>query len=210
MPNWVNNTIYISGNPEIIKQMREQLSAPYEAQHFDFITGEVKTEMVNKPFSLWNIIKPEDLEAYNDAPGKPQSGENHWYNWNVRNWGTKWDVSNLESYRDEQTVDSITYGFDTPWAPPLEAIEKLAEQYPSASIELTYEEEQGWGGTYEWTNGVGIETNSYQYKCWGCDAQYEEYPEDTEFDENGEHLCDKQNKQPEVDDLVKILEESNG
>lgn len=188
MPNWVNNELTISGEPEVIKQMATQLSAPYERQYYDFMKEESRIEKVEKPFSLWNIIKPTDLDAYHDAKGKPQEGRDHWYNWNIRNWGTKWDVNDVFGGKISDDGKTISYGFDTAWSPPVEAIDKLAEQYPSAQLTLSYTEENGWGGSIEWEDGEGTETDSYDYKCWECDERFQRHDE-AEFDEEGQHLC---------------------
>lgn len=186
MPNWVTNTLSITGTPEVIAQMKAQLSAPYETQYYNFIKDEIEIQKVEQPFSFWNIIKPTNLEAYHDAKDKPQEGPDHWYWWNVRNWGTKWDVREVQA---SSSAESLGFGFDTAWSPPIEAINKLAEQYPTASIELAYTEEQGWGGTIEWEDGTSRETDSYEYKCWNCDERFLRI-DDAKFDEeSGEHLC---------------------
>ena len=186
MPNWVMNDLEITGSPEVIAKIKAQLSAPFERTHWDWFNKERKTEKVEKPFSFWNIIKPTDLEAYEDAEGKPQNGKDHWYQWNVRNWGTKWDVSDVQWRADSD--EAIAFGFDTAWSPPVEAIDKLAKQYPSAQLTLSYTEDNGWGGTMEWEDGQGVETDSYDYKCWECDERYQSY-EEVKFDEEGQHLC---------------------
>jgi hypothetical protein len=186
MPNWVTNTLSITGTPEVIAQMKAQLSAPYETQYYNFIKDEIEIQKVEQPFSFWNIIKPTNLEAYHDAKDKPQEGPDHWYWWNVRNWGTKWDVREVQA---SSSAESLGFGFDTAWSPPIEAINKLAEQYPTASITLDYTEEGGWGGTFEWEDGDGRETDEYEYKCWNCDERFLRY-DDAKFDEeSGEHLC---------------------
>jgi len=186
MPNWVMNTLSITGTPEVIAQMKAQLSAPYEVSHYDFIKDETKIVKVEQPFSFWNIIKPTDLEAYHDAKDKPQTGADHWYSWNIRHWGTKWDVREVQA---SESPVSLGFGFDTAWSPPVEAIDKLAEQYPTAYIELAYTEEQGWGGVIEWEDGTSRETDSYEYKCWNCDERFLRI-DDAKFDkESGEHLC---------------------
>lgn len=188
MPNWVMNSLSISGSPEVIAKIKAQLSAPYEVRQYDFRTEENQTIKVEQPFSFWNIIKPTDLEAYEDAKGKPQDGRDHWYNWNIRNWGTKWDVREVQF---SETPESLGFGFDTAWAPPVEAIDKLAEQYPTASIELAYTEEQGWGGVIEWEDGIGNETDSYEYKCWECDQKFQQIDEAKFDEESGGHLCEE-------------------
>lgn len=54
-----------------------------------------------------------------------QFGYKDWYDWNVANWGTKWDIS-LENV---ERIDSntVTAGFDSAWSPPIEAYRKLVE-----------------------------------------------------------------------------------
>lgn len=187
MPNWVMNELHISGTPEIIKQIKAQLSAPHERTHYNFMKETSETVKVEQPFSFWNIIKPTNLEAYEDAKGKPQEGPDHWYWWNVRNWGTKWDVSDVTTHEKSDT--ELSFGFDTAWSPPIQAINTLAEQYPSAQFTLNYTEEQGWGGTMEWEDGFGEETDSYEYKCWECDERYQSYEEAKFDEETGDHLC---------------------
>lgn len=190
MPNWVMNTLSITGTPEVIAQMKAQLSAPYEVSAYNFIKDEMETVKVEQPFSFWNIIKPTNLDEYHDKPNEKQdtSNPNHWYPWNIRNWGTKWDAREVQA---SESPESLGFGFDTAWAPPVEAINKLAEQYPTASIELAYTEEQGWGGVIEWEDGVGEETDSYEYKCWNCDKKFQSFNEAKFDEESGEHLCEE-------------------
>lgn len=188
MPNWVMNDLSITGTPEVIAQMKAQLSAPYEITHYNFIKDEMETVKIEQPFSFWNIIKPTNLDEYHDKPNEKQDtrNPNHWYPWNISHWGTKWDVREVQV---SESPTSLGFGFDTAWAPPVEAIDRLAEQYPTASIELAYTEEQGWGGTIEWEDGTSRETDSYEYKCWNCDERFLRI-DDAKFDEeSGEHLC---------------------
>jgi hypothetical protein len=101
---------------------------------------------------------------------------NNWYDWNTRNWGTKWDVAVQdgdeypETELTDESEDSLSYHFNTAWCPPIEAITKLSEQYPSLEIELTYEEETGWGGTYVFLDGDATEVESYENKCRDCES----------------------------------------
>ena len=48
-----------------------------------------------------------------------------WYNWCIANWGTKWDFGHGGVITDEPTV--LKLSFDTAWAPPTAAYEKLTE-----------------------------------------------------------------------------------
>ena len=66
-----------------------------------------------------------------------------WYEWNVREWGTKWETSEDGSVLESFTTEldplgnvSLTYRVTSAWSPPSEALDKLAIQYPAVSIYL--------------------------------------------------------------------------
>lgn len=185
MPNWVYNSLMIEGNEADISAIKQQLNTPFSVEHdsWDMESKEMKRktyEYNNPVFAFWNIIRPLDMETYHKQPDRTKdvldfSGDD-WYNWNVRNWGTKWDVAihNDDKYPDTEltteTKDTLIYRFNTAWSPPAEAITKLSEQYPECEITLSFEEEQGWGGEIIFANGQGTEIESYQNKCRDCDA----------------------------------------
>lgn len=172
MPNWVFNSLSIEAEPQVLAQIRAQVSAPYETQHLDWRTNERVKEMVEQPFSFWNIIKPTNLDAYHDDPvTHDQSGSDHWYNWNLRNWGVKWEAREAYEKDDFTEGDGETfYNFDTAWGIPNEAMLELSRQYPTATLELEFEEEGGWGGTIVYTNGCEETTEEYNDKCRQCGA----------------------------------------
>lgn len=54
----------------------------------------------------------------------PEDQKEEWYGWNTANWGTKWDVSDIDCTPvDDDGV--ITVSFDTAWAPPIAFFEHL-------------------------------------------------------------------------------------
>ena len=188
MPNWCYNLLTIDGPADDITSVKSQLNKPFTREHENYNpkTGKMETKTYNYSnpvFAFWNIIAPTNLQAYNqqDDFSKPIEerlkfiGDN-WYDWNVRNWGTKWDVAihNDDKYPDTEltteTKDTLIYRFNTAWSPPAEAITKLSEQYPECEITLSFEEEQGWGGEIIFANGQGTEIESYQNKCRDCNA----------------------------------------
>jgi hypothetical protein len=140
MPNWVTNTLTIEcDDRDLLLGVGARLRAPVPAIDENGVHTLRDTE-----FSFWNIVAPTDLDAYHsvcDSVGMQNS--DNWYNWNNRNWGSKWDA-NMHFARVEE--GKLIYDFDTPWAPPVQAIETLAEQHPELTITLRYVEEQGWGG----------------------------------------------------------------
>jgi hypothetical protein len=190
MPNWVYNSLTIEGNAEDISAIKTQLNQPFQRQHdqWNMETRQMELQDVtysNPVFAFWNIIKPTNLEAYNkqsdhSLPMEEQlmfKGDN-WYDWNVTNWGTKWDVavSDNEQYPETELIneedwsDRLTYSFNTAWSPPLPAIATLSEQYPNLEFTLSYEEETGWGGEIEFLNGQDTVLENYENKCRDCDS----------------------------------------
>jgi hypothetical protein len=187
MPNWCFNSLTIEGSEADITAIKQQLNQPYtrffkdtwnrETNQFE----EKNVTYSNPIFSFWNIIKPTDLEAYSKQAehklGEPINfnGDN-WYDWNVRNWGTKWDVAvhDGDEYPETElmtdTKDTLAYRFNTAWSPPAEAITKLSQQYPDCEMSLSYEEETGWGGEIIFANGEGTEIEHYENKCRDCDS----------------------------------------
>ena len=165
MPNWVFNHLNIEGDAEQIEKVKNQLNKPIQKHYVE--KGETKTTNYSNPiFSFWNIVAPPDekldeyFETHGFVDGK-KTGESpfNWYSFNNREWGTKWDVAVADDvkYSDTELTgedkNSLNYRFDTAWSPPIEAITKLSEQYPELQITLEFEEEQGWGGEYLFTEG---------------------------------------------------------
>lgn len=217
MPNWVFNTVTIKGNKEDIKRVKEQVSKPFTMPNRDWKTDEVTIVEVNPTFSFWNIVRaPEDkLELYYETNGSkkdPITGEMvrtgdtewNWYNFNNREWGTKWDVSNDATLEDE-AKDYLIYRFDTAWAPPVGALNALSLQYPNLEISNEWEEEQGFGSTMIHKNGEEEEFDGYDWKCGDCDFLYCGDPSAIWDEETYETMCPKCHpdwvKKPETEEV---------
>lgn len=187
MPNWVYNAVNIQGEPEQLEKLKTQLNQPFSIIHdsWNIETGQMEktpTSYNNPLFAFWNIVKPDNLEAYfgeqpKHEPNKPITFDSdHWYDWNIRNWGTKWDVANKDEnspYNDtdmETTDKAVIYTFNTAWSVPLPVLINLSSQYPELILHLFYQEETGWGGETEIMNGKIIRDMSYDSQCRDCDA----------------------------------------
>lgn len=172
MPNWMYNSVTIEGSPEDIARVKEQLARPYESTHFDFMKNEIITITRNESFAFWNIIKPANEQEYHDKPNEKQdiNNPNHWYMWNTRHWGTKWEASEVYFVEESETPNTLCYTFSTAWSTPHSALLKLSEQYPNLVIENEYEEEGGWGGTSTYEDGDVSHSNDYDFKCRNCGA----------------------------------------
>jgi hypothetical protein len=213
MPNWVYNGLTIEGNPEQITKLVEQMNTPFVdyVESFGDLAFNVKqVKYINPIFSFRNIIAPTDLEAYKAQPARADvdindpewwaktmevsKTDDSWYNWNIRNWGVKWDVAVSEEnkYPDtymEGPVDNgdnkvVYYNFNTPWGIADKALTNLSSQYPNLLFTLSYEEETGWGGEMEILRGEIISDNQYTWKCRDCDVMLDEEPycEECEYD----------------------------
>jgi hypothetical protein len=198
MPNWVYNHLTIDGSKEDIAKVKAQVGATVKTKYKG--ADEVDEMLDREPiFSFMNILPPPEdkLDEYHAVHGyangeKTGDTEYNWYNFNVREWGTKWDARDVELLEDDETY--LHYKFDTAWSPPTEVIAKLAEQNPNLNITLEYREEQGWGGEVnfngsttevvkEWdipdSHAEEIEVNNeYCWKCENFDGDYSDLYED--------------------------------
>jgi hypothetical protein len=86
--------------------------------------GKFLQEFIPCPAELLDTVAQmgtNDAEKAN----REKYGYSSWYDFNVANWGTKWDVeSNNVEIEDANTV---TAGFDSAWAPPIRAYEQLMD-----------------------------------------------------------------------------------
>ena len=172
MPNHVYNTLKLTGNYDDLHILKKLLSMP---QPIQLAEGRLDFQDIN----FYSLISPDESiwEEYNGPEPKGRSLEeslkfasNHWYDWNIRNWGTKWNAYDKVVCHnlDDESVDSyyITYEFNTAWSPPEGIMKALAKKIYELKLDIsfhwTYEEEQGWGGVVENTsNGDVVEIDSW-------------------------------------------------
>jgi hypothetical protein len=191
MPNWVYNGLTIEGNPEQVKSLIKQMNKPFVQSivpNGDLAYQVKQRKYVNPIFAFHNIYSHTDAgitdEQYHAVPVFPEKFSlaftgTDWYNFNNREWGTKWDVAVAEddkysntSIQEAENGENyvVYYNFETAWSRPVPAIEKLSSQYPTLLFTLSYEEETGWGGEMEFLRGVIISESEYDNKCRDCDA----------------------------------------
>jgi hypothetical protein len=167
MPNWVYNNITVSGTKEDLIAFRDKASklSPNGIAEDGSLTYK---ESDAQAISFWNFIEPTNKTAYYEAAHgtKPEGYEawtpeekmtydlsfktDGWYDWNVREWGTKWDACDADL--DDNTDDknpNLYYAFNTAWSIPEPIYKAITEQHPELSFQFYAEEEQGWGAEYE-------------------------------------------------------------
>jgi hypothetical protein len=153
MPNWCSNRATITGPSPVIEEIRLKLTQD------------------DPELLAWMVPQPKF------------EGDQDWYMWNVNNWGTKWDISDV--YIDNDEPDSIEFSFSSAWAPPVEAFTTWAFADGRVQFSLEYWE-PGCGfvgvttfdGEYLDTDDVDCGTDPARYKeiaseTWG----YEEWNE---------------------------------
>lgn len=184
MPNWVFNSLYVHGNEADLRAFMDKASKPYTTYHKGKFVGSsydadaVDVSVHKSPISFMNFTSPEDLDTYYSTSSvKPEGYEemtldeklayslqfssDGWYDWNVREWGTKWDACDATIEDDDPSTGMISYRFSTAWSPAEGAYRKMVEQHPTLEFSFHCEEEQGWGVEFESEDGELVETNSW-------------------------------------------------
>ncbi len=124
MPNWCNNFVQIS-HPDTAKM--EALAAAVKEGNF-------LKHIIPVPKDLTDTVAGcvgEDKRAEHEAQmarNIEKYGSKDWYDFCVSHWGTKWDV---DPYDPEEVIvdgNSIHFGFDSAWSPPVGVYEAMTEQ----------------------------------------------------------------------------------
>lgn len=141
MPNWCANGITLRhADPQMIQRAAKALQE-----------GNFLQEFIPCPTELTEAVA--NFETNEAMVAK--YGYSSWYDFNIANWGTKWDVSS-ESVEIED-ANTVSAGFDSAWSPPIAAYERLMEQ--GFEIEAFYYE-PGMQYVGKWVDGVD---DCYEY-----------------------------------------------
>ena len=243
MPNWVFNNLSISGKEEDLKKFMEKAGKPYMTYHkgvrtqnedgtWTYDAEAINEQLNDSPISFMNFATPEDLDAYFGASDyKPEGydklsmeerlaiamrhSSDGWYDWNVRNWGTKWDACNPSLNSDDPSSGSISYSFDTAWSPAEGAYRAMVEQHPELTFEFECEEEQGWGVVYDGVEGELSVNREWDipnsHAEWvaldredSCSCAYTEDPEDM-YDDCPDNTKATQEAVAQIEEISEML-----
>lgn len=154
MPNWCNNVVNITHNdPAMLERARAAFEKGQLLQEFIPCPEELRlTQAVYYPDKDPRKAEQEALEAANVA----KHGFRNWYDWQVANWGTKWDVGG-DGCNAELVGDVLQLSFDSAWAPPCDAYARLEGDAGFAIEAFYYEPGMAFCGS--WINGVNEEIN---------------------------------------------------
>jgi hypothetical protein len=160
MPNWCSCRATITGPATVIREITDILNQD------------------RSPLLNWMVPQPR---FENDSD---------WYDWNVNNWGTKWDITDVY-FENPAEEDSIEFTFCSAWAPPVEAFRTWAEEDGRVEFNLQYwEPGMGFVGSATYDGDcfadscVDINSDAEEYKKIASDVWgYEEYDEPEPFTE---------------------------
>jgi hypothetical protein len=150
MPNWVFNIMHVNGPQEDL----DNLMAHLKHTDKDGVEMPISYMSMRSPFESPYNITEEEYYTENGYANGARTGNTagNWYNWNGMKWGVKWDASNPEL--DTSEPQQLRYSWESPWGTPdPQMFLELSEVFPNLEFSLWYEEEQGWGGEYEFSNG---------------------------------------------------------
>lgn len=142
MPNHITNIVDFKDFPEeVFEKMKKEITG------IDPETGE------DWNFDFRKIIPPpEDDPIYYREDYESTRLDNNWYEWNRKNWGTKWNSYNYPTWKKKRIA------FDTAWSMPFSVIAALSRKYPQYKIYVLFADED-WGrncGRFTLLNGEEI------------------------------------------------------
>jgi len=140
-----------------------------------FLVKELYDHLTKADPEFCQLICPMPFEQWLAPKTKWQGYEvEGWYDWRVKNWGTKWDVVDVDATQpltihDDEDTDpanmnaSFVFNCWTAWSPPIPVWDKLVEM--GISVDADYQDE---GMMFEghYVNG--------EDKCWEPDLDEEE------------------------------------
>ena len=197
MPNWCNNNLTLQHeDPAMIKRAAEALER-----------GEFLAEFIPVPEQLQIVagcVGDPDEQRKLEAQTKrnvEELGYGNWYDYCVGEWGTKWDVggdSQTDIHPDGKMLH--TY-FDSAWAPPVRAYEKLTELGFTVGA-MYYEPGMAYCGTWDSETG----DNEYSLEGMSADQVADELP--SELDEAfGISECIREYEEEETEELTEWIKD---
>lgn len=183
MPNWCSNSLTTT-NKGIIAKLRECEAAgnenildafvPMPEGLKGIITGGA-TAPDGTYVRLWrhgpnNEIIPVPMTE--QAELVANYGTADWYEWSVREWGTKWDAASTHFVF---TDDEAVVIFDTAWSPPEAWLIKLIAAHPEGRTQLAYAEGgMGYYGRDVYVDGDSVVEEFNDHDFWDAEKDWDD------------------------------------
>lgn len=173
MPNWCENTLKVTGNPEQLKDFVSKVITIHEDGREELTMNNLyptPPELLEVGAPASYTGDPKDEEAKAEFKKQLEElvtkyGHTDWYNWRVHNWGTKWDIG--ECFITENSDEEVVISFDSAWSPPLTFFRYASEQYPELDFSILFSEPgQEYCGLYKVGRGgqdESVAEGEYEY-----------------------------------------------
>jgi hypothetical protein len=97
---------------------------------------------VYKPGDGWENRRELTQEEIDNI--RALHGHSCWYSWACANWGTRWDVWDVDimyvNTKDPHDYHIVELRFNTAWNPPEQMVDYIREQYPDLDVNWFYKE----------------------------------------------------------------------
>jgi hypothetical protein len=156
MPNWCENKLVIRGSEKDIQEFKQKIEENKKGDR-DLCIFDTYHPM---PLELKNTQSPSPKDDQSEIL-KNKYGASDWYDWALKNWGTKWgccrtywSTDNPYSLVEHQDVFEIELFYETAWSPGDDCLKDIFQKLDKLSFFLTYVEPgMGFEGTLFVRNG---------------------------------------------------------
>lgn len=161
-----DNTILFDFNKIIpMPSALDILSSSVGEQAFDYLLYQCGCRTKDRSVERMEMLKEKSPEEFDEAIklGKQylrnvaDYGCTTWYEWRIKNWGTKWPAGEI-------VVNENSVEFDTAWSFPTPIVLRLSELFPDINISYLYADED-----------CGYNTGRGKFVAGKCET--EEYPQ---------------------------------
>lgn len=127
MPNWVRNVVTIQNKQAIKDCVVDDEGMPL----FDFQRIIPMPEELNEDSDRYiEKLSMAERLLFQDKYGDVDN----WYDWRVKNWGTKWNANETVVLSDNKVM------FDTAWSTPFRIFEEISKRY-NTIVKVRYADE---------------------------------------------------------------------
>jgi hypothetical protein len=158
MPNHCYNKLTIGGSRELVDRLKEAVNDGDEVR----VSAH---KIIPMPFELRcyssPVYKNGKLDTAKAAELVAKYGAENWYDWAIKNWGTKWGMYEFTDWEDQswivgnEKIGSSSIVFNSAWSPPSLVIKALSIYFPDLSVVLEYcEPGMQFAGKVEFHAGV--------------------------------------------------------
>ena len=140
MPNWCSNRVsFYSDDTSALEKLKNifESDEPFNS----LVPAPDWKNTPNDKGELPVLREMKDTEGrvihttYDFPDGK---NDDRWYDWNIFNWGTKWEVSGVEC--DHWDGNSFECEFETAWSPPEGIYYASRQLFPDVDVSWFYDE----------------------------------------------------------------------